>query len=105
MSSENLILLPEEVLLHALSFLDFKDIAAFGRMNKTYNFFSEDNSLWKEQFLIHFPHLFNKLSKQENINWYEKFREADKTEYKDAKNKDIDKTLKKLCYLVKKSDR
>ena len=69
------------------------------RTNKTFSSLATDNLLWKKKFEQHFPHVFEKLSTQEERNWYAEFRQT----YEDA-YRSLPVSLKKQFSLVKEGD-
>ncbi len=69
--SNQLDLLPDELLIHVLLKLSPEDIVKFREQDKRFNKITSDGPLWKHKFNLHFPAL-----KDVDSNWFECFQQT-----------------------------
>ncbi|XP_004309171.1 PREDICTED: F-box protein At5g52880 [Fragaria vesca subsp. vesca] len=62
---ENLAHLPQDVLVHVFSFLDFQSLVSVGLVCWSWNFAASDNRLWQRQYATFFRDSYNDLNIKE----------------------------------------
>lgn len=87
---------PDELSLHIFSFLNPKDLVNVTATYKAFFSLASDQSIWKEKFKKHYPHLFKKLVLKQDVDWKEEFKKAYQNEYRN-----LTPEQKKLFYLMK----
>lgn len=89
--------LPLEVLMRICTNLDLKDTAAVSETNTTLAKAARADSVWLNQFQIHFPHVLKKLKKQKipvaEGTWYDKFVAAYDIEYNNGMKNNVKKAF------------
>ncbi|OGT43166.1 MAG: hypothetical protein A3F42_04485 [Gammaproteobacteria bacterium RIFCSPHIGHO2_12_FULL_37_34] len=92
--------LPIEILFEIYSYLSLEQASVVTAVSKISNKIIQGNLFfWKKKYERHFPHLYDDLTSQGNINWYAEFRKTYAEEYKDLSTDD-----RRLFSLVKESD-
>ncbi|XP_040369397.1 F-box protein At5g52880 isoform X2 [Rosa chinensis] len=62
---ENVAHLPQDVLVHVFSFLDFQSLVSVGQVCWPWNFAASDNRLWQRQYATFFRDSYNDLNIKE----------------------------------------
>jgi ankyrin repeat protein len=101
--------LPIEVLIVMFSFLSPEQIALSARVNKQFKIAAAYNFSWEDKLKKHFLHIYNKVKRTDDINWYAEFCKAYEAEYrvynKQSKAyKPLPTRIKELFSFVKEGD-
>ena len=89
--------LPIEVLLEIGGYLSPETLTKTSGVNRAFRFLAQNNSLWKEKFKRHFPHIAVLITK--DTQWYAEFCKAYQAEYKN-----LPSNLRKLFSRVKEGE-
>ena len=91
--------LPSELQLEIFRYLTPSDYLPLKKTNRHFNCFDDSIVYWKEKYKEHFPHRFNQLNDETNIDWENAYKITYSEEYKT-----LTPRQRKLFTLVKENN-
>lgn len=80
--------------------LSLTDFPRMFLLNKSFKALFQSDKMWKSKYGIHFPHLYEAIQGQNNVNWYQTFKQTYLTQYKN-----LTPEKKKIFTLIKEEER